>query len=568
MPISSEKEWYQEAGIKKPLLQIKILRYIGLEGQLSKRMAQIKTGSDYSDVSNAIDSLLKRRMIRISSPAIAGRRDKRYYALTGKGLEAFIDESASPSSSSEEFWKAIIWYYMLNPKQVSFSDIEKPCSQFESKYLGHPAINSFLLQSQFFYKLINNWLEENFYTFDNDNTSISQIVLESIAIKRRITLQQLCKMTAESEENVKEVLDKYSAKVGCQYYYISNEEIEEEEQGEKHSGGKHPDLDHMLIVRNDISQDITYELSLFGIMLVIALIRFHYIGIDKVRLHIFNRHTDKLKLFFEDIPLEEYFDKIALNYHDKLHLIFGKWSFLKKELGTLFLYDNFDFLLYNEAFSLNMGTSIWLGGNKELCDTLQALADRSATMLKVLYIEGRDIVESFHKDVLRDKKGNESKLLPVYLKLNEIETILKYFDNRPYPNGVEEKIIILQNKIKPDLKDRNLYPDAITFIERVFSNELTFFFYLNLNNSRFTPSRNYFQNIKSNLPPREISLRDLDVVKDLFSYGSPKQRLIRIIQNDNDIRKQFCTWIRILVDYQQETSQRMIENLKMIDIEK
>jgi hypothetical protein len=527
-------------------------------------MAQIKTGSDYSDVSNAIDSLLKRRMIRISSPAIAGRRDKRYYALTSKGLEAFIDESASPSSSSEEFWKAIIWYSMLNPKQVSFSDIEKPCSQFESKYLGHPAINSFLLQSQFFLKLIKNWLEENFYTFDNDNTSISQKVLESMATKRKVTLQQLCKMTAESEENVKEVLDKYSAKVGCQYYYVSNEEIEEG-QGGKNTGGKHPDLDHMLIVRKDISQDITYELSLFGIMLVIALIRFHYIGIDKVRLSIFNRRIDKLKLFFEDIPLEEYFDKMALNYHDKLHLIFGKWSFLKKELGTSFLYDNFDFLLYNGAFSVNMGTSIWLGGNKELCDTIQALAERSATMLKVLYIEGRDIVESFHKDVLRDKKGNESKLLPVYIKLNEIEAILKYFD-RPYPNGVEEKIIIPQNKIKPDL-DRNLYPDAITFIERVFSNELTFFFYLNLNKSGFTPSRNYFQNIKSNLPPREIALRDLGVVKDLFSHGSPKQRLIRIIQNDDDIRKQFCTWTRILVNYQQETSQRMIESLRMINIE-
>ena len=70
-------------------------------------------------------------------------------------------------------------------------------------------------------------------------------------------------------------------------------------------------------------------------MLVIALIRFHYIGIDKVRFRIFNRHADadKLRLFFEDIPLEEYFDKIALNYHDKLPLIFGKWSLLKKELG-------------------------------------------------------------------------------------------------------------------------------------------------------------------------------------------------------------------------------------------
>jgi hypothetical protein len=145
---------------------------------------------------------------------------------------------------------------------------------------------------------------------------------------------------------------------------------------------------------------------------------------------------------------------------------------------------------------------------------------------------------------------------------------LKYFDNRPHTNGVEAEIMSHQNKIKTDLKDRNLDFDAITFIERVFSNELTFFFYLNLNNARFILSRHYFQNIKSNQPLEEIGLRDLDVVKDVFSHGSPQQRLVRIIQNDNDIRKQFCTWIRILVDYQQETSQRMIENLKMIDIEK
>ena len=80
-------------------------------------------------------------MIRISSPAKAGRKDKRYYALTGKGLEAFIDENSSPFSSSESFWKAVVWYCFLNPKQTSFSDFEKYCSYFESKYLGHPAVN-------------------------------------------------------------------------------------------------------------------------------------------------------------------------------------------------------------------------------------------------------------------------------------------------------------------------------------------------------------------------------------------------------------------------------------------
>ena len=556
MPISTEKKWYRQAGIKKPLLQIRILRCIALEGQLSKKMTETKTGSDYSDVSNAIDSLVARtKMIRISSPAIAGRRDKRYYALTAKGLEAFIEEIASQSSSTEEFWKAIIWYCILNPKHTSSADFEKYCSHFESIYLGHRAITSCLLQSQFFCKLVKNWLVN---MFDNDNTSISQKVLECLAIKRRVTIQQLCTMTEESEENVKEVLDKQSVKHGYKYYYMSNGNLEEGEPGEKLSGRKHPDLGDMLIVRTNIGQHITYELSLFGIMLVIALIRFNYIGIDKVRLGIPNRYTHKFRLFFKDVALEQYFDKIAFNYHDKLPLIFGKWSFLKEELGTLFLYDNFDFLLYDEAFSVNMGTSIWLGGNKEFCDTLQALADRSVTMLKVLYIEGRDILESLHKDVVGYKKEDESKLLPAYLKLNEIETILKYFDNRPYPGGVEGKIMI---------KDRSLYPDAITFIERVFSNELTFFFYLNLNNPKFISSRNYFQNVKSS-QPLEVGLPDLDAVKDVFFHGSPQQRLIRIIQNDNDIRKEFCTWIRILVDYQQETSQRMNENLKMMGVEK
>ena len=79
---------------------------------------------------------------------------------------------------------------------------------------------------------------------------------------------------------------------------------------------------------------------------------------------------------------------------------------MKKELGSLFLYDNFDFLLYNKAFSVNMGTSIWLGGNKEFCDNLQALADKSAKMLKVLYIQGKHILESRDEKSLGDEKND------------------------------------------------------------------------------------------------------------------------------------------------------------------
>jgi len=563
MPISEEKKWYQEAGIKKPHLQIKILRCIGLEGQLSKRMAEKITMSDYSDVSNAIDSLKKRRIIKINSFAMKGRRDKRYFALTEKGLKAFIDESYfSHKPSSEEFWKAIIWYCMLNPEQISFHEIEKYCSSFESKYLGHPAINSYIFQSQFFDKLVNNWLKEN-GKFDN-NISILQKILECLAINRNVTLQQLCQMTAELKDTINEVLGKHTVKPG----YISNEQ-QEDANVYTHSEDKRSDLGQMLIVRKDATNHaITYELSLFGIILTIALIRYHHTGIDNVRLHIFNGQTNKLSLFFKNISLNDYFDKIASNYHDKLPLIFEKWSVLKKELGHLFLYDNFDFLLYTKAFSVNMGKSIWQGGNKEFCDNLQALADKSVKMLKVLYIEGIDVLKSFIKNKLEDKK-NEFNLLPIYLKLNEIETILRYSNNESFSNGLEEKISVLQNKIKPLHKDRNLYPDSITFMERIFSNELTFFFYLNLNNIAFTTSKSYSQNNKTNLIDEEPDVNNLLIIGiDIFSQGSPKQRLIRVLQNDDNIKQHFYTWMNVLMNYQQETSEKMLENFKMINNKK
>lgn len=166
---------------------------------------------------------------------------------------------------------------------------------------------------------------------------------------------------------------------------------------------------------------------------------------------------------------------------------------------------------------------------------------------------------------------DESKLLPAYLKLGKIEAILRYLNNESFPDGLGEKIKTL-NKINPHLKDRNSYldddeDDAITFIERVFSNELSFLFYLNLNNNQFIPSRNYFQNNKANLPLKEIALSNLDIADDVLSHGSPQQRLTRILQKDNDIQQQFCTWMKIVTNYQQETSKRMLKSLNAINIE-
>ena len=63
-----------------------------------------------------------------------------------------------------------------------------------------------------------------------------------------------------------------------------------------------------------------YELTLFGLVLILYLIYLYDIG--KIQ-----------KLFQCSISPSEYFEKITSNYSNTIPLIFGKWSKLKKIYG-------------------------------------------------------------------------------------------------------------------------------------------------------------------------------------------------------------------------------------------
>jgi hypothetical protein len=571
MPIfEARRRWYQEARIKEPILQIKILKHIALEGQLSKNMAKEITRSDYSDVSNAIKSLLQRKMVRISSLGMEGRKDRKYYALTEKGLEAFLNDNyfSSKKYSTEDFWKAIIWYCIKKPQITSLSEIEKYCSYFEHIYLGHRAVNSYLFQSKFFENLVKKWIKEN-GSFD-DSISIFQRILECIATSRNLTIQQLYNMAGEEEEhNIKEILDKFAFRIN---YINNNQQRDASDYSSNES--KYPDLKYMLIIEKKeegVNRDIVYELSLFGIMLIVAIIRYHHIGVDSNRIDS-NGDNNRLQLLFENISIEEYMDKISSNYPDKIPLVFGKWNLLKKELGSLFLYDNFDFMFYDKAYVVNMSTSIWQGGNKEFCDSLQSLGERSRSMLRILHMEGRDILESFIED--KEVRGNESKLLGIYLKIKEIETVLQYLNNEQFSNRISDKLKIIQIEIEKH-EDKNLPTNIIAFLERVFSDEITFFFYLNLNNLAFVTNKSYSQINKSDIQYREegedpdniVDFSPIPIAKDIFSHGSPKDRLTNLFKKDKDIRKNFYNLMNISMNYQKETSDKMFENIKKIGID-
>ncbi len=555
MPIS-EKKWYQ--GIKKPTLQIDILRFIGLKGKLSKRMAEEITGSDYSDVSNAIDRLFNREMIKRSLPVLKGRRDRYYYVLTGSGLKAFIQDICSPlkSHSTEDFWRALIWYCEYNPSEVSISEIEEHCSYYETKFLGHPLVNSFIFQSHFFDKLVQEWLRENIT--QHETISISQKILESLALKGKNNLQQLSEVVGESTYTVKKIIDRYAIRVDDNG--IANEERHILKK-------KYSDFSNILMVSNrcNTTDVITYRLSLFGVILAMALILFYYKGTKDSRFDVFIKKPCKISLFYDNVDLNKYFDTIASNYKENIPLIFGKWNILQKELGSLFLYDNFDFLFYRKAFSVNMGRTVWVGGNKEFFDNLQALAAKSSELLRLLLIEGKVVLSHYCNNYLKENKGS-NKLLAVHTKINEIEGIVRCFDQIPSHNerrGSEES---LRNKNEYVSKQRFPLFNTFVFMERSFSNELTFFFYINLNNTTFTSMSSHQLEHGANLAVKENEIDGLLITsREVFSGGTPQQRLIKILQIDKSIETHFQNWLQIVMDYQQATTERMLRNLRKVN---
>ena len=57
------------------------------------------------------------------------------------------------------------------------------------------------------------------------------------------------------------------------------------------------------------------------------------------------------------------------------------------------------------------------------------------------------------------------------------------------------------------------------------------------------------------------------VANDVFSYGSPKDRLINLLKEDKDINQNFYEWMDISMNYQKETSDKMFQNIKKIGID-
>ena len=92
-------------------------------------------------------------------------------------------------------------------------------------------------------------------------------------------------------------------------------------------------LHNIIVVKRDgITNIKSYELSLFGVMLALSIIR--------------NKDRDRLEhdLHYQQLSFADYYVNIARGYKNKLPLIFGKWTLLNDILKSYSVY-NFDFIL-------------------------------------------------------------------------------------------------------------------------------------------------------------------------------------------------------------------------------
>jgi hypothetical protein len=290
----------------------------------------------------------------------------------------------------------------------------------------------------------------------------------------------------------------------------------------------------ILIVKKK-KEGLIYELTLLGITVVMDNLRFP------------NGSHKRPVLFYTSTNLKQYFDSIALNYKNKIPLIFGKWDLLKSQLGTM-LYDSFDFLIYKANRSRTINETVWSGGTKEYYEDLQTLSFKAIRNLYPVFLSGKMVVEEFesHQTWL----VNDSRMAPIYNKLREIEGLLIYAD--------------IPDQSEYLTKGENTIPnrDEIEKIEYLFKDEITFLFYLSLN-TRFLLTRSYKYPSRSTkyledggvIIPHEAKDEDLE----LHELGSPHERLMMILSKDKEVKNWLSIWIASIIEYRRKTSEEMLD---------
>jgi len=317
------------------------------------------------------------------------RREK-FYKLSSGGLLRFIGENPSPA----EFWSAMIWYGFLNLKNaINIDEFRRRYDLFIRGYIGDYNLRSCFFRGNLFEDLFQRWCRELEHKCELDfpDDLVSQMqdvfphsqdcimqdgirektektckVLEYLLLNRGITIK-IIELTRLKEKEVGEIIDEYSMTHARYSQYV--DEYELVHLSTSFENATMSLLDHLLIVtvrtkKEKEKNNEKYELSLLGVLLVLAMISF--------------------KRKKGDNTYFNYYDTVASNYREKLPLIFGKWRLLEKSLDDR-LYKYLDYLFLDKAEILSLSVS--LGGNKEIYDNIKAATMNAINGFSIVYDE-------------------------------------------------------------------------------------------------------------------------------------------------------------------------------------
>ena len=400
------------------------------------------------------------------------------------------------------------------------------------------------VQFDTFEKMRNSWFKHLVQNsrIDRKRITIEQKIIEALAVRPRITLRELAAEIGEVDLDVNKVLSTYtidsfnplaSKEIDLIFRNMMDHNIIERRNDEFHTSF----LLHNLVRVNRTDQEDKYELSLFGVVLALNLIRYH--DMNKLNKGLFYENT---------LPFTKYFDMVASNYKNSLPLIFGKWKLLKKVLKSVAAY-NFDITLDGQkCLDHSKRQSVRRGGNKEIFDGIEDIAKDTYQQLYDLAKAGQ--VASFryltgipHENIDEYSQNYRGD----YLIRNEIKVDSPDLNRLTHVYKLLMGLLVMispieylmSNSQSSELQQIATRTELLDMMEVSFADEISAMYYFNLFNDQ------EFETVAS-------------IDKKYYrSLKSPKWCLYMILRNDAErsLIDWFNKWLNDIADLQKENSE-------------
>ena len=442
-------------------------------------------------------------------------------------------------------------YHASNDNKVSLEKVKCFYQLFIQKYLRYSEkylkywegqrFSTFELE--LFDRACNDWLDK---INDNEKIPIEQVILETLALYTNLSLKKLVQNIKGYRED--EIANTLSTLTSIKHRpATADDSYYDYMHGTTRVIEKWQLLSTKIIkVRQNLRGVDTYQLSLFGVLFLLKLIRQN----DMNRL----RHG-----LYNDKSFLEYCDIIADNYRDAIPLIFRKWSLLKRILKTFAAY-NFDIIVDQQfrdkimrelvVFKVPGEEELQItSGNKYLFEGYKSILEISRRQLGEVQIRGIEALDNIASHRIVDfpddsrehiPKIDDKKIEAISRLIHEITVNLEAagYDPITYKEKAMEWGIGLEEA------ERLSQFFEIDSIEVPIANEISFLYYLNLNDEWY------------------FHLMDPSTDEPLYEKGSkflmrPLLCLLAILKEDTEVQEWFSKWIRDIMNYQKEVMQSM-----------